>query len=82
MIKIKYIAIPLAMVLLRPAAAAELSETGVMLDGIAAIVNEGVVLKSQLYRDTEIIRQRAQAQGMQLPPEKILQEQVLEKLMV
>jgi peptidyl-prolyl cis-trans isomerase SurA len=45
-------------------------------------VNEGVVLKSELYRDTAVITQRAQAQGMQLPPENILQEQVLEKLIL
>lgn len=64
------------------APAAELSETGVMLDGIAAIVNEGVVLKSQLYRDTAIIVARARAQGMQLPPDDVLQEQVLERLIV
>ncbi|MCI0516205.1 MAG: peptidylprolyl isomerase [Woeseiaceae bacterium] len=62
--------------------AAELSETGVMLDGIAAIVNEGVVLKSQLYRDTATIVARARAQGMQLPPDDILQQQVLERLIV
>lgn len=82
MSKIKYIFIATALVTLRPAAAAELSETGEMLDGIAAVVNEGVVLKSELYRDTEVIRARAEAQGMQLPPEKILQEQVLERLIL
>ena len=39
--------------------AEELSETGEFLDGIAAIVNEGVVLKSQFQRELEIIRRRA-----------------------
>lgn len=61
---------------------AELSETGEMLDGIAAVVNEGVVLKSQLYKDTATIAARAQAQGMQLPPDNVLQEQVLERLII
>jgi peptidyl-prolyl cis-trans isomerase SurA len=81
MSKIKYLAILLLGLsgLLR---AAELSETGRMLDGIAAVVNEGVVLKSQLYRDTATIVARAQAQGMQLPPDDILQQQVLERLIV
>lgn len=65
-----------------PASAAELSTTGDMLDGIAAIVNEGVVLKSELRLQTETITKRAQDQGMQLPPPNILQEQVLESLIV
>jgi peptidyl-prolyl cis-trans isomerase SurA len=82
MSKIKYIALAVTLVWQNPAVAEELSETGELLDGIAAVVNEGVVLKSELYRDTAVITQRAQAQGMQLPPENILQEQVLEKLIL
>lgn len=82
MSKIKYIAFAMTLVPAYPAVAEELSETGELLDGIAAVVNEGVVLKSELYRDTAIITERAQAQGMQLPPENVLQEQVLEKLIL
>ena len=81
MIKLKYLAI-MVLAFAGPARAAELSETGTMLDGIAAIVNEGVVLKSQLYKDTATIVARAQAQGMQLPPDDVLQQQVLERLIV
>ena len=62
--------------------AAELSTTGDMLDGIAAIVNEGVVLKSELNMQTEAISKRATDQGMRLPPPSILQEQVLESLIM
>ncbi|NOR66251.1 MAG: molecular chaperone SurA [Woeseiaceae bacterium] len=65
-----------------PASAAELSTSDDMLDGIAAIVNEGVVLKSELRLQTETITKRAQDQGMQLPPPDILEEQVLESLIV
>lgn len=65
-----------------PASADELSTTGDMLDGIAAIVNEGVVLASELHLQTETITKRAREQGMQLPPPDILQEQVLESLIV
>jgi peptidyl-prolyl cis-trans isomerase SurA len=61
---------------------APLSETGQMLDGIAAIVNEGVVLKSELREQTEGIRRRAASEGLQLPPETVLQEQVLERLVI
>ena len=66
-----------------PAAAAdELSETGEFLDGVAAIVNEGVVLKSQLHEQLDVIKERAAAQNMQLPPAEVLEEQVLERLIL
>jgi peptidyl-prolyl cis-trans isomerase SurA len=64
------------------ASAEELSDTGEFLDGVAAIVNEGVVLKSQLLDQLEMIQTNAARQGMQLPPPDILQEQVLERLIV
>ncbi|MDH3812034.1 MAG: peptidylprolyl isomerase [Gammaproteobacteria bacterium] len=60
----------------------ELSETGEFLDGVAAIVNEGVVLKSQLNEQLEAINARAAAQGIQLPPAEVLQEQILERLII
>ena len=60
----------------------ELSETGEFLDGVAAIVNEGVVLKSQLNEQLEAINARAAAQGIQLPPAEVLQEQILERLIL
>ena len=65
-----------------PVSADELSTTGDMLDGIAAIVNDGVVLKSELHLQTETITKRARDQNMQLPPPGILEEQVLESLIV
>jgi peptidyl-prolyl cis-trans isomerase SurA len=65
-----------------PARAEELSDTGQFLDGVAAIVNEGVVLKSDLNRQLQLITQRAVAQNIELPPAHILQEQVLERLIV
>jgi peptidyl-prolyl cis-trans isomerase SurA len=60
----------------------ELSETGDFLDGVAAIVNEGVVLKSQFNEQLDTIKQRATQQGLALPPEGILREQVLERLIL
>lgn len=63
-------------------AADELSDTGEFLDGVAAIVNEGVVLKSQFDEQLETIKKRAQDQGMQLPPAGVLEEQVLERLIL
>jgi peptidyl-prolyl cis-trans isomerase SurA len=60
----------------------ELSETGQFVDGVAAVVNEGVVLKSELAREEELILLRATQQGMQLPPAHVIREQVLERLVV
>lgn len=66
------------------AVADELSETGEFLDGVAAIVNEGVVLKSQLRDQTALIIKRARNADppMQLPPANVLREQLLERLIV
>jgi len=66
------------------AVAEELSETGQFLDGVAAVVNEGVVLKSQLREQTEMIIARAGKSNppMQLPPPNILREQLLERLIL
>lgn len=64
------------------AVAEELSDTGEFIDGVAAIVNEGVVLKSQLSDQIEIITKRAQEQGMPMPPAAVLQEQVMERLVL
>lgn len=65
-------------------AAEELSETGQFLDGVAAIVNEGVVLKSQLMQQTAMIIKRARESDppMQLPPANVLREQLLERLII
>jgi peptidyl-prolyl cis-trans isomerase SurA len=64
------------------AVADELSETGEFMDGVAAIVNDGVVLKSQFERQMAAIRKRAVEQDMQLPPDDVLREQILERLIV
>ncbi len=68
----------------QPALSAELSETGDFLDGVVAIVNEGVVLKSQLRDQTStIIERAAQADPpLQLPPPDVLREQLLERLIL
>lgn len=63
-------------------AADELSETGEFLDGVAAVVNEGVVLKSKYYEQLDTILERASAEEIPLPPADILQEQVLERVIL
>lgn len=63
---------------------ADLSATGEFLDGVAAIVNEGVVLKSQVRDQMATIIQRASKADppLQLPPPNILREQLLEQLIL
>ena len=82
MLKIRYLYAVVAIAVAPFTAAEELSETGEFLDGVAAIVNEGVVLKSQLRDEIELISKRAQQQGFQLPPPGVLEEQILERLIL
>jgi len=63
-------------------AADELSETGEFLDGVAAIVNEGIVLKSEYFATLDNILSQAEKEGWPLPPDDILQEQVLERVIL
>jgi peptidyl-prolyl cis-trans isomerase SurA len=65
-----------------PAGAAELSTTGVPLDGIAAVVNDGIVLRGELDQQVQLISDRIEKQGQQLPPRGILRQQVLERLVM
>ena len=72
-------------VLLAGAAAAqgaELSTRGQPLDGIAAIANDGIVLRSELDQQVRVISDRIEQAGQQLPPSNILRQQVLERLVV
>ncbi|MEO1246169.1 MAG: peptidylprolyl isomerase [Pseudomonadota bacterium] len=64
------------------AAADDLSESGVFLDGVAAIVNESVVMRTQLRDETTNIIRQAESNGIPLPPADVLREQVLERLIV
>jgi peptidyl-prolyl cis-trans isomerase SurA len=50
------------------------------LDGIVAIVEDGVILRSELDRAVNNIVQQFQARGSQLPPRTELEKQVLERL--
>lgn len=82
MFKIRYLCATIAFLAAPVASAEEISETGEFLDGVAAIVNEGVVLKSQLRVELDRIIKRANEGGFQLPPANVLQEQVLERLII
>ncbi len=88
MLKIKTLCACIALVAAPVVVADDVSETdepagkGEFLDGIAAVVNEGVVLTSQFERQMDVIRKRAADQEMQLPPEDVLKGQILERLIL
>ena len=73
-----------AVLMAGPAAAQtrELSGRGQLLDRISAVVNDGIVLQSQLDQQSEMITQRLSQQGSQLPPQQVLRQQVLERLIL
>jgi peptidyl-prolyl cis-trans isomerase SurA len=60
----------------------ELSSSGELLDRIAAVVNDGVVLVSQLDAQTDEVIQRLRQQKTELPPRNVLRRQILERLIV
>jgi len=59
-----------------------LYDRGLMLDRVAAVVNDGVVLRSELDEQLLLIVERLQAQGVEMPPADALREQVLERLIL
>ena len=60
--------------------AKELSTRGVLLDRVAAVVNDGVVLESELDTQSREIEARLTAQHVALPPESVVRTQVLDRL--
>ena len=64
------ICLTLAAASLAPSAK-ELSTKGVLLDKVVAVVNDGVVLESELQMETREIEARLQTQHVALPPEAV-----------
>lgn len=68
----------------------ELGSSGELLDGIAALVEDGVVLKSELAMRVDVVVSNFRQQQMQLPPEQrgqlpplsVLERQVLDQLVL
>ncbi|MFK7886610.1 MAG: peptidylprolyl isomerase SurA [Gammaproteobacteria bacterium] len=67
---------------LAPQAAEPLDGSGQLLDRIVAVVNDGVVLQSEVMQQGNAIIQRLRADGVQMPPPDVLQKQIVEKLIV
>ena len=55
---------------------------GEMLDRIAAVVNDGLVLKSELDAQMEAVTKRLQEQKVELPSPSVLKQQVLDRLIL
>ncbi|QGM22213.1 molecular chaperone SurA [Spiribacter sp. 2438] len=54
----------------------------VLLDRIVALVNEDVILASELQAEMDSVRMEMRQRGMSMPPEEELQRQVLERLVM
>jgi peptidyl-prolyl cis-trans isomerase SurA len=78
-------ALVVAQMLLLPPSYAQtrdISVHGEMLDRIAAIVNDGLVLKSELDDQMASVEKRLQEQKVELPSQSVLQQQVLDRLVL
>ncbi len=74
-----------ALCLISTASQAQTRDIGVhgeMLDRIAAIVNDGLVLKSELDAQMESVTKRLQEQKVELPSQSVLKQQVLDRLIL
>jgi peptidyl-prolyl cis-trans isomerase SurA len=60
----------------------ELATKGVLLDRVAAVVNDGVVLNSELEDQLAAVSERLRNQKLELPPQNVLRQQVLERLVL
>ena len=60
----------------------DISVHGELLDRIAAIVNDGLVLKSELDEQMNSVEKRLQEQKVELPSQSVLRQQVLDRLVL
>ncbi len=75
----------LAALIAAPAARAqtrELATQGELLDRVVAIVNDGVVLNSDLDAEIAAVTERLREQKLELPAQNVLRQQVLERLVL
>jgi peptidyl-prolyl cis-trans isomerase SurA len=73
------IALPVHAQLLPGAAAAPANQA---IDRIVAVVNDDVILQSELNEATRSVQQQYASQPGQLPPANVLQQQVLDRLIL
>jgi peptidyl-prolyl cis-trans isomerase SurA len=71
--------------LILPPAGSQTRDIGVhgeLLDRIAAIVNDGLVLRSELDEQMEAVTKRLHEQKVELPSQSVLRQQVLDRLIL
>jgi peptidyl-prolyl cis-trans isomerase SurA len=52
------------------------------LDGIVALVNDDVILASEVLSRLQVVQQQIRAQNMQMPPDSVLASQIMERLVL
>jgi peptidyl-prolyl cis-trans isomerase SurA len=81
--KFLFSAIPLYLLFCAVALAAVGDESGYdELDGIVAVVNDDVIMRSELEEQMNVILARLREEQTQLPPESVIEKQVLERMIV
>jgi peptidyl-prolyl cis-trans isomerase SurA len=65
-----------------PAQTREIQGQGDLLDRVAAVVNDGVVLESDVDDQLAALKERLRGQGQQAPPDPVMRQQLIERLIV
>jgi peptidyl-prolyl cis-trans isomerase SurA len=60
----------------------DLATQGDLLDRIAAVVNDGVVLESEVDGQMTLVTERLKQDKLELPPDNVLRRQVLDRLIL
>ena len=60
----------------------EIQSQGQLLDRVAAVVNDGVVLESEVDDQLSAIKEKMRGQGQQMPPDAVMRQQIVERLIV
>jgi peptidyl-prolyl cis-trans isomerase SurA len=60
----------------------EASSSGQLLDRVAATVNEGVVLSSEVDEQMQMVTERLRQQKHEMPPQNVLRQQILDRLVL
>ena len=72
---------PLAALLMTVTAAPALAQVE-MLDQVVAIVDDDIILASELRESLETVRQTLEARGVELPEEEVLVRETLDRLII
>jgi len=82
-IYIRKLVLSLSVVFFLPSFFSERLEAKIeLLDRVIAVVDSGVIMESELKIRVEDIIGRLRSEGTELPPKKVLEEQILERLII